>query len=98
MSAFGNPLAPRGRTGLSEVLSAIKRVTRETLRLAEDVHVSVSELKCHDPGCPDVETVIVIMKPGEPHVLFRIHKPVTSVNENDVADAIAKRPVPSGEG
>jgi hypothetical protein len=91
MSAFDNPLSPRKRTGLSEVLTAIKSITREALCLAEDVHVSVSELKCHDPGCPEVETVIVVMKPSDPHVLIRIHKPVVSVTRDDVAYAIANR-------
>jgi hypothetical protein len=97
MSAFGNPLSPRKRTGLSEVLTAIKSMTRETLCLGEDVHVSVSELKCYEPGCPDVETVIVVMKPGNPHVLFRIHKPVMSVTRDDVAHVIANRTPGSDE-
>ncbi len=98
MSAFGNPLSPRKRTGLSEILTGIKSVTRKALCLGEEVHVSVSELKCHEPGCPDVETVIVVMKPSEPHVLIRIHKPVMSVTENDVASAIADSALRSDAG
>jgi len=40
--------------------AAIKRWTRELLRLPEDAVVTVSELACADPGCPLVETVVTV--------------------------------------
>jgi hypothetical protein len=39
---------------------AIKRWTRETLRLGQEEAISVNEVACVDPGCPLVETVIAV--------------------------------------
>jgi hypothetical protein len=47
-----------------EHTAAVKRWTRECLRLPDDAVVSVSELACVDPGCPLVETVIAVFETG----------------------------------
>lgn len=39
----------------------IKALVQETWDLPDDVVVMVSELKCHEDGCPDLETVIAVM-------------------------------------
>ncbi len=44
----------------SEQLGAIKRWTRDYLGLVEDDVVIVNELNCRDPGCPVVETAVVV--------------------------------------
>jgi len=44
----------------SEQLGAIKRWTRDYLGLVEDDVVVVNELNCRDPGCPVVETAVVV--------------------------------------
>ncbi|QND69826.1 hypothetical protein [Tardiphaga robiniae] len=52
-------LSPRRtKSGYREAVAWIKAETRSALRLDDDTTVSVSELSCSDPGCPDVETVI----------------------------------------
>src|SRR3954463_686810 len=40
---------------------AIKKWTREYLRLDPNAIVAVSEFPCVDPGCPLLETVIVVL-------------------------------------
>lgn len=50
---------PADRLDPSHAL-AIKRWTFEFLELGEDDTVTVSELPCRDPGCPLVETSIVV--------------------------------------
>jgi hypothetical protein len=44
--------------------AAIRRWTREYLRLPQDSTVTVNELACRDPGCPLVETVIAVFEEG----------------------------------
>ena len=39
---------------------AIKRWTREALRLADEDVVTVAEVACVDAGCPLVETVVAV--------------------------------------
>jgi hypothetical protein len=43
----------------------IKAWVRETLALPDDAVVTVSEIACTDPACPGLETVILVMRPGE---------------------------------
>jgi hypothetical protein len=43
----------------------MKAWVRDALALSED-SVAVSEVNCRDPGCPDVETAILVMVPGLP--------------------------------
>ncbi|MEH0070212.1 hypothetical protein V6L77_07525 [Pannonibacter sp. Pt2-lr] len=44
----------------------------------------MSELSCRDEGCPDVETVIGLLREGHPIEVLRLHMPLTEVNEADV--------------
>jgi hypothetical protein len=83
MNSFINPLAPR--RALPERTRQIKAWTRELHALDETVVVSVTELACREDGCPDIETVIGIMRPGAPVEMMRIHKPVAEVTAEDVA-------------
>lgn len=61
MHRFIPPIGATSAPSIDPVhTEAIKRWTREALRLAEDDVVTVSEIACVDPGCPLVETAIVI--------------------------------------
>ena len=63
----------------------LKRWTRELLRLADDATLTVSELRCTEPGCPDLETVIGIsVTPGQWRKL-RVLKPATEVTRAELA-------------
>ena len=64
----------------------IKTWAREAFDMSEDATIMVSELRCSEPGCPPVETVIAIMDgPGEAR-RFKIHQPSASVTRDDVAE------------
>lgn len=86
-ASFVNPLSPARRSGYAQATRHLKNLTREILRLDEDSAVTVSELTCRDPGCPDLETVIAILKKGEPPRFARIHKPLLDVTAEDVRTA-----------
>lgn len=85
---FFNPLAPKPRVDTA----AIKGWTRAALSLADDVPVSVSQVACREAGCPDLETVLGVMKPGCNFVTYRILKPLTEVTEADVRRAVVPQP------
>ncbi len=55
--------SPR-RTADSERTQAIKQRLAKALALEQDATVMVTELECRDTGCPDVETVIAVLRPG----------------------------------
>ena len=49
----------------------------------------VNEIACNDPGCPGVETVILVMEPGRKTRAAKIPKALDDVTEDDVRDALA---------
>ncbi|MGX9119124.1 nitrate reductase [Mesorhizobium sp. BHbsci] len=83
MNRLANPLAPRG-LALPEKTSQIKVWVREARGLDGNVVVSVTELVCRKDGCPDIETVIGIMRPGEKIETIRIHKAIADVTSRDL--------------
>jgi hypothetical protein len=83
MTAFINPLKPRSR-GIPQKIAEIKAWVRSAFVLDEDVAISLSELTCRDEGCPDVETVIGLLRQGHPIEVHRLHMPLTEVTEEDV--------------
>ncbi|WP_186391823.1 MULTISPECIES: nitrate reductase [unclassified Pannonibacter] len=83
MTAFINPLKPRSR-GIPQKIAEIKGWVRTAFALEEGVAISLSELSCRDEGCPDVETVIGLLREGHPIEVHRLHMPLTEVSEADV--------------
>ncbi|WP_265518664.1 nitrate reductase [Nitratireductor luteus] len=87
MSSFANLFAPRPRRSPAES-ALIKKWLRTRLGLEDEVVVSVSQITCREPGCPDVETVIGILRPGQSPQAFRIERPMVDVTEDDVARVV----------
>jgi hypothetical protein len=52
--------------------------------LSEEAVISVTELSCSDPGCPDTETIVAIFRAGQKPQMFRFHKPIIEVSEVDL--------------
>ena len=86
MTKFHNPLAPK--TNRLQAKSAeIKGWVREIMYLPNDTPITIAELACRDEGCPDVETVIGVLKPGSPTETIRVHIPMKDVKKADVVAA-----------
>lgn len=64
--------------------AAIKDLVRQRLLLAEDCTISVNEVTCAEPDCPDLETVIAVFRPGSAPLRLRILKPLAEVTVADV--------------
>ncbi|MBD0415134.1 nitrate reductase [Tianweitania sp. Rool2] len=82
MNRLANPFAPR--RALPEKSREIKAWVRELYGLDDEVAVSITELTCREEGCPDIETVIGIMRPNEKIETLRIHKPIGEVRRRDL--------------
>lgn len=54
------------------------------LALDDEDHLMVAQLRCHDPGCPDLETVVTILKQDKRRFVLRFPTPVLDVTETDV--------------
>lgn len=89
MNRLANPLAPR--RALPEKSRQIKAWVRELCGLDDTVVVSITELACRDQDCPDIETVIGIMRPGETIETVRVHSPIAEVTEEDISTALDER-------
>ena len=70
---------------------AIKRWTREYLKLAEESVVSVQEFACRDAGCPLLETVITVFD-EELTRIWKLTRPRVAVTKLMIHQTLASRP------
>lgn len=88
MNRLANPLAPR--RALPEKTREIKAWVRELRGLDDSGVVSITELACRDDDCPDIETVVGIMRPGAPIETIRIHKAIADIDREDISHTPCK--------
>ena len=67
----------------------IKALVPDRLGLGDEATLMVSELRCHEDGCPDVETVIAVMAGGKDTATWKIAKPMADVGAEDIARVTA---------
>ena len=67
------------------VATAMGLTDRDTIMLAE--------LDCRDPGCPDLETVITVIRADRRQFVLRFPGPMAGVTEADVQSLFAQGPV-----
>jgi hypothetical protein len=71
------------------VVEWIKGWARDLLGLGDDVTVTVMQLNCAEDDCPDVETVVGVLEPGNQRKC-KVLKPVAEVTRDDLAAALRK--------
>tara|TARA_R110000868_G_scaffold304964_2_gene566099 strand:- start:1019 stop:1288 length:270 start_codon:yes stop_codon:yes gene_type:complete len=71
----------------------IKDLVRRRFALDDAATLVVSELRCHEDGCPDVETVIAVMGAARTSLTWKIAKPMAQVDAGDIAALSAAEPV-----
>ena len=62
----------------------VKDMVRKAWAIPENVIIMVSELRCHEEGCPDVETVIALMHDGVEPQKAKIYKPMAELNLEEI--------------
>jgi hypothetical protein len=66
-------------------LERVRAWTRESLELAEEDVVLVSEVACARPSCPPLETVVTFWThSGEERHWFKVFKPIAEVVFDDL--------------
>jgi hypothetical protein len=86
-------LALFGRLGRREprdggAAAQVKAWVIALLELPEAASVTVSEILCPDPACPDLETVILVMRPGRKTEAFKVRRPLAAVTEQDLQEVL----------
>ncbi len=86
---FTKPSQPGPAKG--EATRRIKQWVEPLGLLGDDGIVHVAELQCHEPGCPDFETVITLMfsRPAQDRTV-KIFKLLAEVTQDEVVHAILK--------
>jgi hypothetical protein len=69
-----------------EAIQQIKRWAYDALAIDPGVPISISQLQCHEPGCPPVETVIVVLT--EPKQTYKIHAAPGEISQAMVVEAL----------
>jgi hypothetical protein len=73
-------------------INQIKQWVAAAFDLADDVTIMVTELRCSEPGCPPLETVIAVLRPGQAPIQHKLHKAAVDVTEYDVAGLVHRAP------
>jgi hypothetical protein len=76
--------------GRAEAVRRVKAWVAAHAVMGENDAVMVTELQCSEEGCPPIETVLALLRPGHEPLKWKVHKPVVEVAESDVSDAIAR--------
>lgn len=64
----------------------LKTWVAQALALPEDLSISISQLQCHEPGCPPVETVITVL--DQPPRTYRIHAAAAAITYEKLRQAL----------
>lgn len=82
----------RGSFGLPKpdkrAVDRVKDMARTALQASPGTAFAVNEIACNDPGCPGIETVILVMEPGRKTRALKVAKPLDEVMEQDILKAL----------
>ena len=67
-----------------EIIRNLKTVFTEKFYISKDSTISIAELRCHEPGCPPVETVITARFTDGKTKDWRISKSASEIKHIDI--------------
>lgn len=92
--AFVSLKAWRARSAeRAELAASLKATLTMALALRPEDALSVNEIACPDPDCPDMETIVLVMRHGEPTRALRIRAPMDKVTPDRIAELVAEERV-----
>ncbi len=71
-----------------EAAGRVKAWAQAALRARDGTAIAVNEIACTDPGCPGIETVILVMEPGRRTRALKVAKPLDAVTAEDMRAAV----------
>lgn len=82
----------RGTFGLPkpdrEAVERVKNMARTALQTTPEATLAVNEIACNDPGCPGIETVILVMEPGKKTQALKVQKTLDEITEQDIRNVL----------
>jgi hypothetical protein len=76
----------------AEAVARLKGWVTNLMTLGEKDHIAVAELACHEPGCPDLETVVTVTLADRRRFVLRFPSSVAEVTEAQVQSLQPKLP------
>ena len=67
-----------------EAVRRVKRALQGALELPEDAMITVAQLACLEDDCAPLETVIGLLRVGEPQLQHKVHKETNAVDADDL--------------
>ncbi len=77
----------------SFTIDQIRYWTRQNLEFPPDAPIVVKEVPCVKPGCPPIETAIMVFLKGEPPRFYKIQKTINETTFDDIYNLI-ENPLP----
>ena len=74
-------------------LDQIRYWMRQNFGYAKDVPIVIKEVPCARPGCPPIETAIIVLLKNEPPRYFKVPRPLDEVTFDHVYD-LMENPMP----
>jgi hypothetical protein len=68
----------------AEAVARLKAWISDLMSLGDRDHIAIAELACHEPGCPDLETVVTVTLADRRRFVLRFPSPVAAVTKADV--------------
>lgn len=87
LSAPGHRTLSRRSRGSARPAARIREWIQAACPLPTGSIISVNEARCGEPGCPEVETVVGVFRPGRPPSRLRFDGPPASVRREVVVSA-----------
>jgi hypothetical protein len=81
----------RKRTVHPDASTAIKAEVRRILGLDDDTVVMVNEIACCASECPDIETVIAVLRPGGASQPIRIASSIAAIKISTLEQIIVQQ-------
>ena len=84
-------LSARQPSRSSELRARLKAQVARVMALDAEASVSVTEIACGSPGCPDSEIVVLILRDGAPTQGAKLHGAMDAISDQAIIDAFAAR-------
>jgi hypothetical protein len=78
----------------AEAVARLKAWIADLMSLGDNDHIAIAELACHEPGCPDLETVVTVTLADRRRFVLRFPSAVAAVTRADVQLLQSQLPSP----
>ena len=68
----------------AEAVARLKGWIADLMSLDDRDHIAIAELACHEPGCPDLETVVTVTLADRRRFVLRFPSAAAAVTKADV--------------